>query len=292
MAGSERSLGEWVDRSLDVESYKRGVFRRPLLHGALIGSLLVMLLPVVMTLLMSTQPSVQISSSTLTGVGSEGLSNYEAVLFEENFATYLVNSFVMALAVAVGKVGIALLAALALVYYDLPFKRLILLFILFTLALPVPVRIVPMYEIMVSLDWENSMLGLVTPYFASATSVLLLRQHFRSISASMVESAKLDGVGPLKFLVYVLIPMSRSMIAGLFAIAFIWGWNQYLWPLIIINDQSKQVLQVGLAQLNPQAGEALWGLIMAGAVITLLVPLLLMITLREPLLDTVSMQTK
>lgn len=292
MAGKEQLSAGRIRPSLDLSGYRRGFARRPLLHGTLLLSLFVLALPVVMTILMSTQPSVQISSSTLTGIGSEGLSNYEQVLFDANFATYLVNSFVMALSIAVGKVGIALLAALALVYYDLPFKRLILLFILFTLALPVPVRIVPMYEIMVSLDWENSMLGLVTPYFASATSVLLLRQRFRSISDSMVESAKIDGVGPLKFLVFVLIPMSKSMIAGLFAIAFIWGWNQYLWPLIIITDQSKQVLQVGLAQLNPTAGEALWGLIMAGAVITLLVPLLLMIALRGPLLDTVSMQTK
>jgi len=292
MAGQEQLSNGRIRSAVDISAYRRGFARQPVLHLALLGSLFVLALPVVMTVLMSTQPSVQISSSTLAGVGSEGLSNYERVLFEEDFATYLFNSFVMALSIAVGKVGIALLAALALVYYDLPFKRLILLFILFTLALPVPVRIVPMYEIMVSLDWENSMIGLVTPYFASATSVLLLRQHFRSISDSMVESAKIDGVGPLKFLVFVLIPMSKSMIAGLFAIAFIWGWNQYLWPLIIINDQSKQVLQVGLAQLNPTAGEALWGLIMAGAVITLLVPLLLMIALRGPLLDTVSMQTK
>jgi len=289
---SEQATTQRAGRTVDISAVKRQFRRQPLLHASLVGSLVILALPVIMTVLMSTQPSVQISSSTLTGIGSEGLSNYQQVLFEANFATFLVNSLIMALAIAVGKVGIALFAALALVYYDLPFKRLILLFILFTLALPVPVRIVPMYEIMVSLDWENSMLGLVTPYFASATSVLLLRQHFRSISDSMVESAKLDGVGPLKFLVYVLIPMSKSMIAGLFAIAFIWGWNQYLWPLIIVNDQSKQVLQVGLAQLNPTAGEALWGLIMAGAVITLLVPLLLMIALREPLLDTVSMQTK
>jgi sn-glycerol 3-phosphate transport system permease protein len=291
MASEQKSTTR-PTQMLDITLVKRRFSQQPILHLSLISSLLVLALPVIMTVLMSTQPSTQISSSTLSGIGSQGLSNYQQVLFEANFATYLVNSLIMALAIAVGKVGIALLASLALVYYDLPFKRLILLFILFTLALPVPVRIVPMYEIMVSLNWENSMLGLVVPYFASATSVLLLRQHFRSISDSMVESAKLDGVGPLKFLVYVLIPMSRSMIAGLFAIAFIWGWNQYLWPLIIINDQSKQVLQVGLAQLNPTAGEALWGLIMAGAVITLLVPLLLMIALREPLLDTVSMQTK
>lgn len=289
---SEQATTRAAGRTADISAVKQRFLQQPVLHLSLIGSLVILALPVIMTVLMSTQPSVQISSSTLTGIGSEGLSNYQQVLFEANFATFLVNSLLMALAIAVGKVGIALLAALALVYYDLPFKRLILLFILFTLALPVPVRIVPMYEIMVSLNWENSMLGLVTPYFASATSVLLLRQHFRSISDSMVESAKLDGVGPLKFLVYVLIPMSKSMIAGLFAIAFIWGWNQYLWPLIIINDQSKQVLQVGLAQLNPTAGEALWGLIMAGAVITLLIPLVLMIALREPLLDTVSMQTK
>ncbi|MFB6250985.1 MAG: carbohydrate ABC transporter permease [Halobellus sp.] len=281
------------------------------LHLGLVISLTILALPVVFALVMSTQPAYRIVQTSLDGVGTEGLSNYVEALTVHNFDTYLVNSAVMALAIGVGKVGISLLAAMALVYYDLPFKRLILLLILFTLALPVPVRIVPMYELMVAGDnWSlvvdtsfyrlaldpklvNTRPGLILPYMASATSILLLRQHFKSISDSLVEQAKLDGVGPIRFLLYVLIPMSKSMIAGLFAIAFIWGWNQYLWPLIIINDQqTKGVIQPGLAQLSPQAGKPLWGVIMAGAILTLLVPLVLMIVLRDPLLKTISMQQK
>jgi sn-glycerol 3-phosphate transport system permease protein len=260
---------------------------------------------------MSTRPAFRIVQTSLAGVGADGLSNYVEALTVHNFDTYLINSFVMALAIGIGKVGISLLAAMALVYYSLPFKRLILLLILFTLALPVPVRIVPMYELMVAgNDWQlvfdtsfyrlafdpkfvNTRPGLILPYMASATSILLLRQHFKSISDSLVEQAKLDGVGPIRFLLSVVVPMSKSMIAGLFAIAFIWGWNQYLWPLLIINDQrTKGVIQPGLAQLSPQAGKPLWGVIMAGAVMTLVVPLVLMIILRNPMLKTISMQQK
>lgn len=281
------------------------------LHILLVIALIVLSIPVIFALLMSTQPAYRIVQTSLAGIGADGLSNYIQALTIHNFDTYLVNSFVMALAIGIGKVGISLLAATALVYYELPFKRLLLLLILFTLALPVPVRIVPMYELMVAGNrWQlvidtsfyrfvfdpkfvNTFSGLILPYMASATSILLLRQHFKSISDSLVEQAKLSGVGPIRFLIFVLIPMSKSMIAGLFAIAFIWGWNQYLWPLLIINDQqSKGVIQTGLAQLSPQAGKPLWGVIMAGAVMTLIVPLVLMIILRNPMLKTISMQQK
>ncbi|MFB6308813.1 MAG: carbohydrate ABC transporter permease [Haloarculaceae archaeon] len=281
------------------------------LHVTLVIALFVLSLPIIFAVLMSTQPAYRIVQTSLVGIGADGLSNYIEALTVHNFDTYLINSFVMALAIGIGKVGISLLAAMALVYYELPFKRLVLLLILFTLALPVPVRIVPMYELMVAgNEWKlvvdtsfyrlafdpkfvNTRAGLILPYMASATSILLLRQHFKSISGSLVEQAKLDGVGPIRFLVSVLIPMSKSMIAGLFAIAFIWGWNQYLWPLLIINDQkTKGVIQPGLAQLSPQAGKPLWGVIMAGAVMTLVVPLVLMILLRNPMLKTISMQQK
>lgn len=277
-----------------VERYARLVRREWKLHAQLIVTLFVLLVPLVLVLLMSTQSTAEILDFTYIGLGSDGLDNYRVVLEEYGFLNYLKNSFVMASLIAVGKVGISMLAALAIVFFDFRFKRFLFLFILLTLTLPVPVRIVPLFEIMVDMGWNDTMYALVLPYLASATSVLLLRQHFLAISESLVETARLNGVGPLKFLVYVLIPMSKSMIIGLFVIAFIWGWNQYLWPLVAIQSSSQQVVQVGLAELQGATGggQTLWGLIMAGTVLALLPPLIILILANRPLLETFNVQMK
>nr|WP_255488434.1 ABC transporter permease subunit [Natronolimnobius sp. AArcel1] len=200
----------------------------------------------------------------------------------------------MSIIIVVGKLAISLLAALAIVYYRFPFKNLMFMLILFTLMLPVPVRFVPLFNIVTDLGWYNSMLALTIPYLASATTVFLLRQHFLSIPASIVEQAKLDGIGPLKFLIYVLIPMSKGMLAGVSVIMFIYAWNQYLWPLVIIDSQAQQVTQVGITLLQGdiQAGELQWSIVMAGAIITLIPPLLALIAFRKPLLETFGVQQK
>jgi sn-glycerol 3-phosphate transport system permease protein len=286
-----------VDRATlrsTLNRYARQLRRQWQLHTQLIVTLLVLLVPLLLVVLMSTQTKTQILDFTYIGLGSDGLENYRVVLREHGFLTYLRNSFVMATLIAAGKVGISMLAALAIVFFDFRFKRFLFLVILLTLTLPVPVRIVPLFELMVDMGWNDTMYALVLPYLASATSVLLLRQHFKSISESLVETAHLNGVGPLKFLVYVLIPMSKSMIIGLFVIAFIWGWNQYLWPLVAIQSSSQQVVQVGLAELQGASGggQTLWGLIMAGTVLALLPPLVILILANRPLLETFNVQTK
>jgi sn-glycerol 3-phosphate transport system permease protein len=293
----EMSVKTPVDRATlrsTLNRYARQLRRQWQLHTQLIVTLLVLLVPLLLVVLMSTQTKTQILDFTYIGLGSDGLENYRVVLREHGFLTYLRNSFVMATLIAAGKVGISMLAALAIVFFDFRFKRFLFLVILLTLTLPVPVRIVPLFELMVDMGWNDTMYALVLPYLASATSVLLLRQHFKSISESLVETAHLNGVGPLKFLVYVLIPMSKSMIIGLFVIAFIWGWNQYLWPLVAIQSSSQQVVQVGLAELQGASGggQTLWGLIMAGTVLALLPPLVILILANRPLLETFNVQMK
>lgn len=285
---------EGTDVSASVGSYARQIKRQWPLHLSLLVTLLVLVLPLVLVVVMSTQTNNEILDFTHLGIGSEGISNYVEVMTEHGFGTYMLNSFVMATLISIGKLSISMLAALAIVFFDFRFKRALFVFILLTLMLPVPVRIVPLYEMMVNVGWHDSMYALVLPYLASPTAVLLLRQHFRSISQSHVETAKLDGVGPIRFLVFVLIPMSSSMIIGLFVISFIWAWNQYLWPLVAVQSQDKQVVQVGLAQLQGAmgAGEPLWGLIMAGTVLALLPPFLLLVFLHRPLLETFNVQTK
>ncbi|MDT3433533.1 carbohydrate ABC transporter permease [Haloarcula sp. 1CSR25-25] len=264
------------------------------MHLGILFSIFAMSSPLILALIMSTQTTSEVYQVTNLGIGSQGLANYDIVLTDYNFATYLWNSFVMSMIIVVGKVGLSLLAALALVYYELPFERGVFMFILLTLLLPVPVRIVPLFQLMADLGWTNTMLALTGPYIASATAVFLFRQHFMSIPSSLVETAKLDGVGPLKFLFGVLIPMSKGMIAGVCVITYIYSWNQFLWPLVAVTDKSSQVVQVGIRYIqgSAQAGLTQWGLIMAGAVIALLPPLVVLIALHRPLLRTFAIQQK
>jgi sn-glycerol 3-phosphate transport system permease protein len=263
-------------------------------HAALVGSIFLMAMPLLLAMIMSTQTTSEVYEVTNLGIGSQGLANYWTALTEYNFATYLFNSAAMSLVIVVGKVSLSLLAALALVYYELPYERGIFMFILLTLLLPVPVRIVPLFQLLADLGWTNTLLALTGPYIASATAVFLLRQHFMSIPASLVETARLDGGGPLRFLFRVLIPMSRGMIAGVCVITYIYAWNQFLWPLVAVTDKSSQVVQVGIRYIqgSAQAGLTRWGLIMAAAIIALLPPLLVLVALHRPLLKTFAIQQK
>jgi sn-glycerol 3-phosphate transport system permease protein len=265
---------------------------RWLSHLGLVVSVSVMASPLLLAALMSTQNIGQVYNVEYLWLGSEGLSKYRRVLVQYEFLEYMFNSLVMSVLVTVAKVGVSLLAALAIVYYDFRFKNAIFFLILFTLMFPVPVRIVPLFELMADLGWTNTLLALTGPYVASATAVFLLRQHFMSLPDSLVESARLDGVGPLKFLGKVLVPMSKGMITGLCVITFIYSWNQYLWPLIVISDQNKQVVQVGMKFLRSVelGGQVDWGLIMSGAVLTLLPPLVMLVAFRRPLLETFGLQ--
>ncbi|QIB77967.1 carbohydrate ABC transporter permease [Haloferax volcanii] len=265
-----------------------------LLHGGIVFAILLMASPLLLAIIMSTQSTTEVYQVTNLGLGSRGLSNYSDALVNYDFSTYMLNSFVMSVVVVVGKVTLSLFAALALVYYRFPYERAVFMFILLTLLLPVPVRIVPLFQLMADLGWTNSLLALTGPYIASATAVFLFRQQFTGIPASLVEVARLDGVGPLTFLFRVLVPMSRGMIAGVCVITFIYTWNQFLWPLVVVTDKSSQVVQVGIRYLqgSAQAGLTQWGLIMAGAVLALLPPLVVLIVLHRPLLRTLTIQQK
>lgn len=280
--------------SLTISDHRGALPDNLLLHGGLLFSITLMSSPLVLAMIMSTQTTSEVYQVTNLGIGSQGLQNYHLALTEFNFATYMWNSLVMSVLVVVGKVTLSLLAALALVYYELPYERGVFMFILLTLLLPVPVRIVPLFQLMADLGWANTMLALTGPYIASATAVFLFRQQFMSIPASLVETARIDDVGPLTFLLKVLIPMSRGMIAGVCVITFIYAWNQFLWPLVAVTDKSSQVVQVGIRYIqgSAQAGLTRWGLIMAGAVLALLPPLFVLIALHRPLLETFAVQQK
>lgn len=268
------------------------------IHVTLIGLLALIAFPLVMMIMMSTQSLTQIQTNQIA-LGGQVLENYSTALFDRGFLSYMTTSFVMATLIATGKVLLALLAAMALVYYDFPFQRLLLIGILLTLLLPIPLLIVPLFQMMSDLSTIHPMLGpgtmfaLVVPFLASPTALLLLYQHFRAIPDSYLETAKLDDIGPIRFLVFVLVPMSKNMLVGLFVISFIWAWNQYLWPLVVDASGGETVIQIGLRGLmGNAAGETPWGVVTAGTVLALLPPVVLLLILRSQLLTTFNLQTK
>lgn len=263
-------------------------FGQGIIHFMLIAIISLLVLPIALAAIFSTQTTIEVYIITNVTPGSNLVENYWTVLTEHNFLGLMRNSLVMTIVIILGKLSFSLLAATALVYYDFPYQKYFFYIILFTLMLPIPVRIVPLFQMFVDWGWVNTFKGLTAPYIASATAVFLFRQRFMSIPASILETAKLDGIGPVRFMIYVLIPMSKGMIAGVTVIMFISMWNKYLWPLVIIRDQDRQVAQVGLSFIQGAASDGLtqWNLVMAAAMLALIPPLIVMIMARRPLLDT------
>ncbi len=263
-------------------------------HVALLFTSIVLITPIGLAAIMTTQTTAQVYDLGYIGFGSweTTIQNYYQVLVEWNFWRLLLNTFVVAGVSTIGGIGLSLFAALAIVFYDVRLRKAAFYFILLTLMVPFMIRIVPLYELVVLLGWHDSYWGLIMPFLATATGVFLLRQHFKSIPLELVEACRLDGVGPVRFLWKVLIPMSRGMLSGLAVILFISTWNAYLWPLIVINTESRQVVQVGLRFLqSAQTGTLTqYNLMLAGAMLSLVPALALLIALRKNLLTTMGLK--
>ncbi len=255
-----------------------------LLHLGLIISAFLISSPVLFALIKSTQTTAQIFSYPPTfAIGPAAPENYAIAWKDYHLGRLMLNTFIIAGAVTVGKTLMSLLAALALVYFEFPFKNLLFIFVLITLMMPIPVRVVPLYDLVRGFGWANTYWALIIPFLASATGVFLFRQHFMSIPASLVDAARVDGVGPMRFLWQILVPMSMNTIGAMAVIQFVYIWNQYLWPLIIIASNEKQMIQIGLKMLTGAGPEGMlnWGVAMAGTIITMLPPLVVFLLLQE-----------
>jgi sn-glycerol 3-phosphate transport system permease protein len=210
------------------------------------------------------------------------LENYAKVWNRIHMGQLLVNSTIVALVVSLGKISIAILSAFAIVFFDFRGKQIAFWMIFITLMLPVPVRIISTYQVVSTLGWIDTYAGLTIPLIASATATFLFRQFYTTIPDELVDAAKIDGAGPLRFLWSILLPNSGANIAALFVVMFIYGWNQYLWPLMATNSDSMRVVVVGIASTVP-TGTALpeWNLVMAAAMMALLPPVLVVIFLQR-----------
>jgi len=259
-------------------------------HLILLLGVLIIAFPVYVALIGSTHDAATIANGEMGFLpGSHGLENYSRVLFEgarsttrEPVSTMLMNSLIMALAITFGKIAISLLSAYAIVYFRFPFRMIGFWVIFVTLMLPVEVRIYPTYKVVADLNLLDSYVGLTLPLIASATATLLFRQFFMTVPDELVEASKIDGAGPIKFFFDTLLPLSRTNIAALFVILFIYGWNQYLWPILITTRDDMQTIVIGIKKMIAVV-DALteWQLVMATAVLAMLPPVAVVILMQR-----------
>jgi sn-glycerol 3-phosphate transport system permease protein len=201
---------------------------------------------------------------------------------EQSVGLMLINSMIMAMMIACGKIVISLLSAFAIVYFKFPFRMTIFWLIFITLMLPVEVRIMPTFEVVANLNMLNSYWGLTIPLIASATATFMFRQSFLTVPDELLEAARIDGAGPMRFFWDILLPISRTNIAALFVILFIYGWNQYLWPLLITTDKDMYTIVMGIKQMLEAAEESPeWHLIMMTTLLAMLPPVVVVVGMQK-----------
>ena len=257
-----------------------------LTHAVLVLGIAFICFPIYFTFVASTVTQQDIIQPPLPVVpGPHFVENYTNALFagvNVPVIRMLTNSLVMAIAIAVGKIVISLLSAYAIVYFRFPFRMFCFWTIFITLMLPVEVRIVPTYEVVASFGMLNTYAGLTLPLIASATATFLFRQFFLTVPDELVEAARMDGAGPLRFFKDILLPLSRTNIAALFVILFIYGWNQYLWPLLITTDPEMNTIVMGIKQMLPTADDwGNWPVTMATAMLAMVPPVAVVLLMQQ-----------
>ncbi|MGI9355553.1 MAG: sn-glycerol-3-phosphate ABC transporter permease UgpE [Rhizobiaceae bacterium] len=257
-----------------------------LTHAVMIFGVLVVFFPIWLAFVASTVTQPEIVSPPMPLLpGGHLFENYKRALFSGvniPVSTMLFNSLVMALGIAVGKIAISLLSAFAIVYFRFPGRTTFFWLIFITLMLPVEVRIVPTYEVVASFGMLNSYSGLIFPLIASATATFLFRQFFMTIPDELAEAARVDGAKPMRFFIDIIIPMSRTNISALFVILFIYGWNQYLWPLLITTEPEMNTVVMGIKQMFPSGDDtADWPVIMATSILAMIPPVIVVISMQK-----------
>jgi sn-glycerol 3-phosphate transport system permease protein len=257
----------------------------------LLGAALVMF-PVLIALIGSTQTAEQIASSHPLSLvpGSNVVESYKLALLGGKtssgatiapVAPMLWVSLVVALSIAIGKITISLLSAFAIVYFRFPAKNIVFWMVFATLMLPVEVRIGPTYQVISDLRMLNTMSGLTIPLIASATATFLFRQFFLTVPDELVEAARMDGAGPMRFFRDVLLPLSKTSMAALFVIQFIYGWNQYLWPLLVTTDEKMYPIVMGIKRLIFGEVYIEWNVVMATAILAMLPPAVVVVLMQK-----------
>jgi sn-glycerol 3-phosphate transport system permease protein len=257
-------------------------------HAVLVLGVLVVAFPIYVAFVASTRSLQEITTGFPLLPGNHFVENYFRALtlgprdVGTTVANMMVNSLIMAMGITLGKIAISLIAAFAIVYFRFRFRMLFFWLIFVTLMLPVEVRILPTYKVAADLQLLNSYPGLILPLIASATATFLFRQFFLTVPDELCEAVRIDGGGPLRFFFDILLPMSRTSIAALFVILFIYGWNQYLWPLLVTTDESYYTVLIGIKRmLDVGEGQAEWQIIMASTMLAMIPPVLVVIFMQK-----------
>ena len=263
---------------------------RYIAHAVLILGVLIVAFPIYYTFVASTHSLQTILRPPLPLLpGDRFFENYYQTLFGGvgriggvPASTLLFNTLVMALGIAIGKIAISVLSAFAIVFFRFPGRMVFFWIIFITLMLPVEVRILPTYKVMVDLGLIDTYAGLILPLIASATATLLFRQFFLTIPGELIEAARVDGAGPWRFFKDILMPLSKTNIAALFVIMFIYGWTQYLWPLLVTNSNSMNTIVIALRKMISFAdADTQWHLVMVTAVLAMLPPILVVLFMQR-----------
>lgn len=259
-------------------------------HIGLIAGVLLVAFPIWITFVASSHEGIRMTQvplpllpgdhffENLVDALTKGVGNAK----EQSVGLMLVNSLIMAMMIACGKIIISLLSAFAIVYFKFPFRMTFFWLIFITLMLPVEVRILPTFEVVANLNMLNSYWGLTIPLIASATATFMFRQVFLTVPDELLEAARIDGAGPMRFFWDILLPISRTNIAALFVILFIYGWNQYLWPLLITTDKDMYTIVMGIKQMLEAAEESPeWHLIMMTTLLAMLPPVVVVVGMQR-----------
>lgn len=257
-----------------------------LTHLGLIIGLFFIFFPIWLAFVASTVSQPEIVQPPMPlWPGDQLATNYSKALISginAPVAWMMLNSLIMAMGIAIGKIIISLLSAFAIVYFRFPGRKTFFWLIFLTLMLPVEVRIVPTYEVIANFGMLNTYSGLIFPLIASATATFLFRQFFMTVPDELAEAARVDGAKPMRFFWDILLPMSRTNIAALFVILFIYGWNQYLWPLLITTDPSMNTIVMGIKQMFPSGDDiADWPVIMATSILAMIPPVIVVISMQR-----------
>ncbi|MEM7737679.1 MAG: carbohydrate ABC transporter permease [Deinococcota bacterium] len=256
-------------------------------HVLLWLSVLIIGFPLIYAIIVATQSNAETLSFQMT-FGSRFWDNLHAVVVERRMLRFMWNSTLLAVFVTVGKTILSLLAGLAFIYFRFPGKWLVFGFILLTLMMPTEMLIIALFRLVSNIGWGDTFWAISIPFLASATGAFLFRQHFANLPAELAEAAQLEGATPLQFLWQILVPLSWNVIGALAVIQFIYMWNQYLWPLLIVQDERIQVVQVGLSSLQNLEGATTYGPMMMGAVIATIPPIIVFILLQKQFMSGFS----
>ncbi len=262
-----------------------------LAHVVMVLGVLIVAFPLYLAFIASTHTAQEIVQTPMPLLpGSNFWYSYKAALFgSENsagssapVAHMMWVSLVTALVISIGKISISLLSAFAIVYFRFPFKKTVFWAIFVTLMLPVEVRILPTYKVLSDLNMLNTYAGLTVPLIASATATFLFRQFFLTVPEELTEASRMDGASPMRFFIDVLLPLSKTSIAALFVIQFIYGWNQYLWPLLATTSEDMYPVVVGIKRMIAGGdSQNEWNVVMATAILAMLPPAIVVVAMQK-----------